>query len=52
MRNHEKNVKAIKKKSQGMTKQKVWQKTFKKHIPTDQRCVKYKWVFKIKCKST
>ena len=27
----------------------VWQKIKRSQIPSDQRCVKSKWVFKIKC---
>ena len=31
-----------------MNKQQVWQKTMKSLMPPNQRCIKNKWVFKIK----
>ena len=41
---------AIKKEFANMSKQQLWHKTKKSLMPPNQRCVKNKWVFKIKCK--
>ena len=46
---HTKWQEAIKKEFADMNKQQVWHKTSKNLIPPNQRCVKNKWVFKIKC---
>ena len=39
---------AIRKEFTDMNKQQVWQKTTKSLMPANRRCVKNKWVFKIK----
>ena len=39
---------AIKKEFANMSKQQLWHKTKKSLMPPNQRCVKNKWVFKIK----
>ena len=44
----EKWRKAIHKEFADMNKQQVWQKTTKSLMPANRRCVKNKWVFKIK----
>ncbi len=39
---------AIRKEYQDMIKHKVWRRTSKRQIPSNRRCIKCKWVFKIK----
>ena len=48
---HAKWREVIKKEFADMIKQQVWHKTSKSLMPPNQRCVKNKWVFKIKCNS-
>lgn len=39
---------AIRKEYRDMIKHKVWRRTSKRQIPSNRRCIKCKWVFKIK----
>ena len=43
---------AIRKEFHGMNQRKVWRKIKRRDIPPDRRCVKHKWVFKIKQNGT
>ena len=46
---HAKWQEVIKKEFADMNKQEIWHKTIKNLMPPNQRCLKNKWVFKIKC---